>query len=141
MASYSCRHLKTLLLFVAISVTVHFANAQQRITPPPPGKIPVEANGKLYNIEYVPGVCKDPYITVKEELEGGMIIKNKQVLMKKYGPFYMKGNIEIAPTGCLVIMPGTEIYFDPGSGMIVNGTLIARVSFCFYPSVMTIFIF
>ena len=113
---------------VSVNLSVYFINGQQMITPPPYGVTPVEANGRLYNIRYVPSECKDPYISAREEFEGGITIKNRQVLMKKYGPFHMKGNIEIAPTGCLVIMPGTELYFDPGYGMIVNGTLIARVS-------------
>ena len=125
MASISGRQfLRTLCLLVTVTINVD----GQRITPPPPGRIPVEANERLYNVEYLPSVCKDPFITVKAEFDGGTTIKNKQVLMQKYGPFHIRGNIEIAPTGCLVIMPGTELYFEPGVGMIVNGTLIARVS-------------
>ena len=113
-------------LFVVIITHIDDVHGQRQ-TPPPPGRIPVEANGRLYNVYYLPSVCKDPFITAKAEIQGGTTIRNKQVLMKKYGPFHIKGNIEIAPTGCLVIMPGVEIYFDPGMGMIVNGTLIARV--------------
>ena len=120
--------LLTLCLLVIITANINDVSGQRGITPPPPGRLPVEANGRLYNIEYVPSVCKDPFITAKAEFQGGTTIRNKQVLMKKYGPFHIGGNIEIAPSGCLVIMPGTELYFEPGMGMIVNGTLIARVS-------------
>lgn len=131
MAEHSCTlRFVTLFLVVIFCANVDFAEGQLgKVTDPPPGRHPVEANGKLYNIPYVPGVCKDPYIVAKESFEGGTTIKNRQVLMQKYGPFHIKGNIEIAPTGCLVIMPGTELYFDPGYGMIVNGTLIARGSY------------
>lgn len=99
------------------------------ITPPPPGVDPVEANGRLYNLFYVPKNCKDPFVLVQEEFGGGgLIIKDKKVLMEKYGPYTIQGNIEIAPSGCLVIMPGVKMYFGAGYGIIVNGTLIARVS-------------
>lgn len=127
--SSSSLRFATLFLAVIFCANIDFAQGQLgKVTDPPPGRHPVEANGRLYNIPYVPGVCKDPYIVAKESFEGGTTIKNRQVLMQKYGPFHIKGNIEIAPIGCLVIMPGTELYFDPGYGMIVNGTLIARVS-------------
>lgn len=48
-------------------------------------------------------------------------------MMKKDNPHIIKGNIQIAATGCLYIEPGTVLKFAPGQGMIVNGTLIARV--------------
>lgn len=118
------------LIFILVLTCCAYSVCSQRyITPPPPGVNPVEANGKLYNINYVPSVCKDPDLMVKEEFSGGgIIIKKKKVLMEKYGPYEVQGNIEIAPSGCLVIMPGTKMYFGPGYGIIVNGTLIARVS-------------
>lgn len=129
MAENCCRKIFVVsFLCTVIGINIGYVRGQW-VTPPPPGRIPVEANGRLYNIEYIPGVCKDPYVASKAGFEGGAIIKNKQVLMQKYGPFHIKGNIEIAPTGCLVIMPGTELYFNPGYGMIVNGTLIARGSY------------
>ena len=104
-------------------------SAQIRITPPPPGRDPVEANGRLYNLNYVPSQCKDPKIIALPTFGGlGQTIKEPRVFMPKYGPFLITGNIEVAPSGCLVIMPGTEMFFNPGLGIIVNGTLIARVS-------------
>lgn len=102
--------------------------SQGIITPPPPGVNPVEANGRLYNLFYVPRICKDPWVMVQSEFSGGgIVITGRKVLMQKYGPYHVQGNIEIAPKGCLVIMPGVEMYFGVGYGIIVNGTLIARV--------------
>ena len=114
---------------VLFACFVGLALSQQIITPPPPQRWPVEANGKLYNLFYVPNKCKDPWVMSNEEFGGGLVLRNKHVIMEKYGPYNVQGNIEIAPEGCLVIMPGVEMYFNPGHGIIVNGTLIARVSY------------
>lgn len=104
--------------------------SQGFITPPPPGVHPEEANGRLYNLYYVPTVCKDPFILAQSEFGGGgIVIKDQKVLMEKYGPYHIRGNIEIAPSGCLVIMPGVKMYFGIGFGILVNGTLIARGSY------------
>ena len=118
----------TLLLFFCVFILLHHPCEAQLITPPPPGRDPVEANGRLYNLFYVPQRCTDPYILAREELRGSIIIKDRKVLMETYGPYHVQGNIEVAPSGCLVIMPGVKMYFDPGYGIIVNGTLVARVS-------------
>ncbi|KAH3754675.1 hypothetical protein DPMN_189356 [Dreissena polymorpha] len=102
-----------------------------QITPPPEGLVPVEANGLLYNLYYVPTHCKDPFVNVPKDVAGGLLVQNRErkVLMAKYNPYMIRGNIEIEPQGCLVIMPGVKMYFDPGFGIIVNGTLIARGSY------------
>lgn len=115
-----------------VIILIYFVSeviSQKFVTPPVPGIEPIEANGRLYNLHYVPSKCKDPYLLAQSEIGGGgVVIKNQKVLMEKYGPFHIQGNIEIAPSGCLVIMPGTKLYFGPGYGILVNGTLIARVS-------------
>ena len=100
-----------------------------QITDPPPGERPIEAHGKLFNINYVPERCKNPSILGQEDVGGGLVIKDRdrKVLMEKYGPYKIQGNIEIEPKACMVIMPGVVMYFDPGFGIMVNGTLIARV--------------
>ena len=120
--------LNFLLIFVFFLREVY---SQQLITPPPYSDTPTEANGRLYNVHYLPDNCLDPWIMVQEEFGGGGIILKSQrrVLLQKYGPYNVQGNIEVDPKSCLVIMPGTEMYFNPGYGIIVNGTLIARVSF------------
>lgn len=120
------RKLCILLLHVLFCYVI-FGTGQ--ITDPPPGLIPIEANGKLYNLFYVPERCKNPFILGQEDVGGGVVLKNteKRVLMEKYGPYKIQGNIEIGPKACLVIMPGVVMYFNPGFGIIVNGTLIARV--------------
>jgi len=117
-------------LIVVIVTVCYFTPGEAQITDPPPGRIPVEANGKLYNVVYLPLHCKDPYIVSAQEIRGGLLLhdRTRKVLMKKYGPYHIQGNIEIDPSSCLVIMPGVKMYFDPGFGIIVNGTLIARVS-------------
>ena len=68
-------------------------------------------------------------MNVPKDVAGGLLVQNRErkVLMAKYNPYMIRGNIEIEPQGCLVIMPGVKMYFDPGFGIIVNGTLIARV--------------
>lgn len=115
------------VLLCILCCEVGFSSGQ--ITNPPPGLIPIEAHGKLFNLFYVPSICKDPYILGQEDVGGGVVIRDreKKVLMEKYGPYMVQGNIEIEPKGCLVIMPGTVMYFNPGFGIMVNGTLIARV--------------
>ncbi|XP_052783699.1 protein bark beetle-like isoform X2 [Mya arenaria] len=126
-----CYLMKSCALLLVCVTLWYVTPGEGQITPPPPSKIPFEANGRLYNIFYVPEHCKDPFVMVQEDVKGGVVIRNKErkVLMKKYGPYHIQGNLELEPQACMVIMPGVKMYFDPGFGIIVNGTLIARGSY------------
>jgi len=105
----------------------------QRITPPPPGDLPVIANGIVYNLNHVPDVCKDPRILDPEQIKFGIVIKNqRRAIMRDKSPYKVLGNIEVDPRACLFIDPGTTFHFGPGYGILVNGTLIARVSNMYY---------
>lgn len=102
------------------------------ITPPPQvGNKPTVANGIVYYLNHVPDHCKNPYVT---KYPSGGVVQGKRALMKNDSPHRIYGNIEIPASACLYIEPGTELRFGPGYGIIVNGTLIARVCqfFCKY---------
>ncbi|XP_012945265.1 protein bark beetle [Aplysia californica] len=98
-----------------------------QITPPPNiNNRPTIANDRIYFLEHIPKKCQPPLITT---FPGGGIIKDgSRALLKSASPHIIKGNIEIAPSGCLYIEPGSVLKFAPGVGMIINGTLIARGS-------------
>ena len=100
------------------------------ITPPPLGPRPVVANGIIYNLGHLnmaPLSCNDPRVMPYDEFEFGVTIKEKKGILKEGSPYKVGGNIELAAGSCLWIEPGTEFHFGPGFGMIINGTLIARV--------------
>ncbi|GFO27981.1 class a scavenger receptor srcr domain with c-type lectin domain [Plakobranchus ocellatus] len=116
--------LATLLCLLAIDLPL--VESQGPITPPP--KIndrPVIANGRVYYLNHIPQHCQP---TLIDTFSNGMLIKDNRAMMKADNPHIIKGNIEIAPSGCLYIEPGSELRFAPGMGMIINGTLIARGS-------------
>ena len=106
-----------------INICLHEAEAQTT-KPPRIGNRPVEGNGMYYYLDHIPERCQQPLITT---LPGGGIIRGKYAFLKKDSPHIINGNIQIAPSGCLYIEPGTVLKFAPGVGMIINGTLIARV--------------
>ena len=96
------------------------------ITPPPRiNNRPQIANGRVYFLDHIPKHCRPPII---DTFPNGKLIKDNRAMMKADGPHIINGNIEIAPSGCLYIEPGSILKFAPGIGMIINGTLIARVS-------------
>lgn len=98
-----------------------------QITPPPQlHDGPVIANNRVYYLKTFPARCGPPLI---DTFPGGFVVKDSRALMRNNSPHIIRGNIEIAPTGCLYIEPGSVLKFAPGQGMIVNGTLIARVRF------------
>lgn len=101
----------------------------QRNTPPPPGKIPVVSDGIVYNLHHIPSSCRQPRVLDPEEIKFGIIVKGaKKAIMRDQSPYKVYGNIELDPHSCMYIEPGTTLHFGPGYGMIINGTLIARVS-------------
>lgn len=100
-----------------------------QITPPPKiNDSPVIANNRIYYLKTFPEKCGPPLI---DTFPGGVVIKDSRAMMKKDNPHIIKGNIQIAPSGCLYIEPGAVLKFAPGQGIIVNGTLIARVRHAF----------
>ena len=42
------------------------------------------------------------------------------------GPYHVTGNMTVAAGATLTIEPGTTVYFDAGTGLIVNGRLVAN---------------
>lgn len=111
---------------VCLSVVFWMANpVSGQITPPPQiHDGPVIANNRIYYLKTFPARCGPPII---DKFPGGTVIKDSRALMKKDNPHIIKGLIQIAPSGCLYIEPGAVLQFAPGQGIIVNGTLIARV--------------
>lgn len=119
-----------LSLFTCIFIATCFRYCTSQIfTPPPPGEKPVISNGVVYNLRHIPVECQEPKVLESNDIRYGMVMKpnEKRAIMKIHGPFKVHGNIEIPPTTCVYIEPGVTMYFGPGFGMIVNGTLIARV--------------
>ncbi|XP_021367968.1 protein bark beetle-like isoform X3 [Mizuhopecten yessoensis] len=101
----------------------------QRITPPPPGNLPVVSDGIVYNLRHVPAICREPRVLDPDEIKFGIVIKgSKKALMRDQSPYKVYGNIELDSKACLYIEPGTTMHFGAGYGMIINGTLIARGS-------------
>lgn len=120
----------SLFTFIFITTCIRFCSSQI-FTPPPPGEKPVISNGIVYNLRHIPVECQQPKVLEFSDIRYGMVLKpnQKRAIMKIYSPYKIHGNIEIPPSSCLYIEPGVTMYFGPGFGMIVNGTLIARVIF------------
>lgn len=119
------------VLFTCILAAICFRfGSSQIFTPPPPGEKPVISNGIVYNLRHIPVECQEPRVLEVRQINYGMVLpeNKKWAIMKIYSPYKIQGNIEIPPNTCLYIEPGVTMYFGPGFGMIVNGTLIARVN-------------
>lgn len=97
-------------------------------TPPPrtSDNKPIESNGIIYYLDYIPKRCQNPYVRT---FPFGGIVDRPVALVKRQSPHRIGKSIEISPKGCLFIEPGCKLEFAPGEGIIVNGTLIARVIF------------
>ena len=124
-----------------ISLIISIAFSQRGIITPPPrlGSKPVIANNIVYYLDHVPDHCRDPFIT---QYKSGGIVRGRKALLKRDNPHIIYGNIEIPHDSCLYIEPGCVLRFGPGFGIIVNGTLIARVSLVFYDKIYVVnFIF
>lgn len=93
--------------------------------PPQVGDKPIVANGIVYYLKHIPLHCQEPYVTT---YPFGGIVHGKRALLERDNPHIIYGNIEIPSNACLWIEPGSVLRFGPGFGIIVNGTLIARVS-------------
>ena len=115
---------------IFIGISIDFSNSQI-FTPPPPGEKPVISNGIVYNLRHVPVECREPRVLEAREIRYGMVlpVNSKRAIMKIYSPYKIHGNLEVPPSTCLYIEPGVTLYFGPGYGMIVNGTLIGRVRY------------
>lgn len=127
---HTLMHLRVTQTLVVISLLLklHITSISARggITPPPNiDNRPVISDDRIWFLNHIPEKCRPPLIT---KLTGGGIIRNSLALIKRDNPHEIKGNIQIAPSGCLYIEPGAVLKFAPGVGMIINGTLIARVS-------------
>lgn len=96
-------------------------------TPPPrtSDNKPIESNGIIYYLDYIPKRCQNPYVRT---FPFGGIVDRPVALVKRQSPHRIGKSIEISPKGCLFIEPGCKLEFAPGEGIIVNGTLIARGS-------------
>ena len=133
-ADFSWRYGVFCLTFLCVFT---FVNGQLH-TPPPPGDWPVVVNGIVYNLNWVPEVCKQPRVIGAEEFKFGFVMKNqRKAIMLEHSPYKILGNIEVDPYSCIYIEPGTELQFGPGIGMIINGTLIARVGHLELPMFIT----
>ncbi|CAL1535561.1 unnamed protein product [Lymnaea stagnalis] len=111
-------------LFLLIVCSLSLTSGQ--ITPPPQiGDKPVISDNRIWYLNHIPQRCRPPII---DRFVGGGIIKDSRALILRDSPHIIRGNIEIAPSGCLYIEPGCVLKFAPGMGIIVNGTLIARGS-------------
>lgn len=99
----------------------------EKFTPPPrtPDRKPIESNGIIYYLDYIPKRCQNPYVRT---FPFGGIVDRPMALLKRDNPHRIRKSIEISPKGCLFIEPGCRLEFAPGEGLIVNGTLIARGS-------------
>lgn len=93
--------------------------------PPQIGDKPIVANGIVYYLGHIPLHCQEPYVT---QYPSGGVVRGKRALLERDNPHVVYGNIEIPSNSCLWIEPGSVLRFGPGFGIIVNGTLIARVS-------------
>ena len=117
-----------LFLFCVFVLTVRTSLGQLNsiVTPPPrDGNRPVISDGIVWYLDHIAQHCRKPLVAT---YPGGGIIKDRRALMTINNPHIINGNVEIAPSGCLYIEPGCELRFGPGFGILVNGTLISRVS-------------
>lgn len=119
-----------MLLLVTLALMIPCSWAQGTrggpITRPPQiGNKPIVANGIVYYLNHIPVHCQEPYVTT---FPSGGIVRGKRALLERDSPHVIYGNIEIPSNACLWIEPGSVLRFGPGFGIIVNGTLIARVS-------------
>ena len=94
--------------------------------PPQVGDKPIVANGIVYYLNHIPVHCQEPYVA---RYPSGGIIDGKRALLERDNPHEIYGNIQIPAGACLWIEPGSVLKFGPGFGIIVNGTLIARVGY------------
>lgn len=69
---------------------------------------------------------KTPEQIKKEIVDSLAYINKKAYLPRKYSPYQITQNIVIKPGGQLEIQPGTVLEMSPRTGIIVEGTLIAR---------------
>lgn len=119
----------TIFITLILIVPSSWISCDAQITPPPKESKPVISDGRIWWLrDIVPDHCKPPII---DRFPGGKVIKDNRALLRTHNPHIIRGNIEIAKTGCLYIEPGSVLKFGPGYGIIVNGTLIARVGHIF----------
>lgn len=119
-----------LLLTLYVGISMCQIN---RPTPPPPGTHPVVSDGIVYNLWHIPVECQRPEVMHQSEFRYGTTVptKRKKAIMRDGSPYKIHGNFALSPLSCLYIEPGTVLHFGPGYGMIINGTLIARVGIKF----------
>ncbi len=60
------------------------------------------------------------------ELAG--ILNGNTILTPYGGPYRVRGDVVVAPDATLVILPGTSVYFDQGTELLVQGVLNAHGS-------------
>ena len=123
--------------FISYLCLVRIVYSQiETFTPPPrtSDNKPIEANGIIYYLDYIPSRCHNPYVRT---FPFGGLVDRPMALMRRNSPHRIRKSIEISPKGCLFIEPGCRLEFASGEGIIVNGTLIARVNF----KVLQIFVF